>query len=244
MATGADERMEAAPTIGASDRIARFLSYFASLELSEYDHTHRIRLIETLRRMDDVIRPGMAVIELGGLSRLAQFLAVDSSIDLQEYTKDLRFPLDLPDASFDLVLMLEVLEHLNDRHTLESPIAEIAMFTGSGAISCMQEIYRILKPGGHLVLTTPNATSVDTLGRVLLKEHPFQYKPHVREYAPGDVVQMITEAGLETASTSTFFAWNALPKINREELVRTIMSLGYEGSDRGDDLFVLAGKAS
>ncbi len=58
--------------------------------------------------------------------------------------------LDFPDGSFDCVLLLEVLEHTWHPRGL------------------IKEIYRALKPGGHLVLSVPNAASYHTLARTLL----------------------------------------------------------------------------
>ena len=49
-------------------------------------------------------------------------------------------PTELPDAHFDVVLLIEVVEHLNDIY-LDSTLTEIA---------------RVLKKGGCLVITTPN----------------------------------------------------------------------------------------
>lgn len=43
----------------------------------------------------------------------------------------------LPDASFDVILATEVLEHVND------------------AEKAMSEIFRLLKPGGHVIATVP-----------------------------------------------------------------------------------------
>lgn len=230
----AKEASEEGPT-EVKSRADLFLEYLAGEELTEYDHTHRLRLTETLKRMDSVIKPAQKIVELGGISRLATFLARNDAAEVSEYTNDLRFPLDMPNDTYDMVLMLEVLEHLNDRHRPESEISEIAMFTGSGAKSCMHEVHRILKPGGHLVLTTPNASSVDTLGKVLLKLHPFQYGPHVREYTPDEVIELARSCGLELISHSTIFAWNERPGVDRKQLLEIIVSLGFEASDRGDD---------
>ncbi len=55
---------------------------------------------------------------------------------------DLNEPLPFPDAGFDLVVAVEVLEHL------ESPRA------------FLREIHRVLRPGGLAVLSTPNITSL------------------------------------------------------------------------------------
>ena len=57
--------------------------------------------------------------------------------------------LSLPTASIDAVLFCELFEHLhlNPFHTLK-------------------EIFRVLRPGGLLVLTTPNLRRVETLSRL------------------------------------------------------------------------------
>jgi SAM-dependent methyltransferase len=55
---------------------------------------------------------------------------------------DLNERLPFPDGSFDLVMAIEILEHL------ESPRA------------FLREIFRLVKPGGLAVVTTPNITSL------------------------------------------------------------------------------------
>jgi SAM-dependent methyltransferase len=55
---------------------------------------------------------------------------------------DLNRPLPFPDEGFDLVLAVEILEHL------ESPRA------------FLREIFRVLRPGGLAVVSTPNITSL------------------------------------------------------------------------------------
>lgn len=55
---------------------------------------------------------------------------------------DLNKPLPFPDGDFDLVMAVEVLEHL------ESPRA------------FLREVYRVLRPGGLAVVSTPNITSL------------------------------------------------------------------------------------
>ena len=58
--------------------------------------------------------------------------------------------LDLEDNTFDCALLLEVLEHSQDPRGL------------------VQEIHRVIKPGGFLILSVPNAASYHTIGRTLL----------------------------------------------------------------------------
>ena len=58
--------------------------------------------------------------------------------------------LDFEDNFFDSVLLLEVLEHSQNPRSL------------------VREIYRVLEPGGFLILSVPNAASYHTIGRTLL----------------------------------------------------------------------------
>lgn len=51
-----------------------------------------------------------------------------------------EFPSKVSDNSVDVCFFIEVIEHLNDEYLSQS----------------LSEIYRVLKPGGVLVLTTPN----------------------------------------------------------------------------------------
>jgi len=108
-----------------------------------------------------------------------------------------RFPYD--DESFSTVLCCELLEHL-----FEDP-----MFM-------MGEINRILKPGGHLVLTTPNIASLRALSAILNGYHPGFFasyvKPggehtdhprHNREYTPDDIYHLLEAAGFGIARLET-----------------------------------------
>ncbi len=64
-------------------------------------------------------------------------IPIDYGVDLRE-----RLPYD--DASFDVVLLIEVIEHLSDHQTT------------------LGELARILKPGGSLILTTPNVMRLNS----------------------------------------------------------------------------------
>jgi SAM-dependent methyltransferase len=90
-------------------------------------------------------------------------------------------PCSLPSGHFDAVLLFEVVEHLTDDR-LEGTI---------------QEIRRLLKPGGLLVVTTPNAEdmALDTrfcpeCGAVF---HQWQ---HVRTWTPEGLSSRLSQRGL------------------------------------------------
>ena len=88
-------------------------------------------------------------------------------IDLFDAEKD-RFP--YPDGFFSTVLCCELLEHL-----FADP-----MFM-------MSEIHRILKMGGHLVLTTPNIASLRAVAGILQGFHPMLFPAYIRPRESGEV---------------------------------------------------------
>jgi hypothetical protein len=81
----------------------------------------------------------------------------------------------------------------------------------------MSEVNRILKLGGHLVLTTPNITSLRALSAILQSYHPGFFpayiKPvepgaevdarHAREYAVREIAHLYRDSGFEITLLET-----------------------------------------
>ncbi len=108
-------------------------------------------------------------------------------------------PYPYENESFDTVLCCELIEHLF-----------------SDPMFLMSEVNRILKPGGHLVLTTPNIVSYRAVSAILGSYHPGFFanylKPdangatdarHNREYSPGEIQHLFTNAGFEVERLET-----------------------------------------
>jgi 2-polyprenyl-3-methyl-5-hydroxy-6-metoxy-1,4-benzoquinol methylase len=66
---------------------------------------------------------------------------------------DLNYPIPVPDNSYNFVISTEVIEHL------ENPRATF------------REFYRLLRPGGILIVTTPNQESVRSFAGLLMGGH-------------------------------------------------------------------------
>jgi len=89
---------------------------------------------------------------------------------------------EVPAASFDAVIAVEVIEHL------ENP-RQVA-----------REWYRILKPGCTLILSTPNNESIRSLVALLVRGHyaafgDDSYPAHITALLRQDVVRILSEAG-------------------------------------------------
>jgi glycosyltransferase involved in cell wall biosynthesis/SAM-dependent methyltransferase len=194
---------------------------------TEYLNTHQTRLIKTL----EITPPGSAddrVLEMGAYLQITPALrtklcygevrgcyygklgrsdhrTVTSSsgetfeceIDHFDAEKDV-FP--YPDAHFATVICGELIEHL-----FEDPM------------HLMSEVNRILKPGGHLVLTTPNIAALRGISGILQGYHPGFFHAYIRpaegtgevdarhnrEYAPREIHQLLENSGFAVTLLET-----------------------------------------
>jgi glycosyltransferase involved in cell wall biosynthesis/SAM-dependent methyltransferase len=192
-----------------------------------YTETHRSRLVRTLEltpRGDET----KAVLEMGAYMQITPALKFElgygtvrgcyygpagrtdhhqirsadgreftCAVDLFDAEKDV-FP--YADESFDTVLCCELLEHLT-----------------ADPMHMMSEIARVLKPGGRLLLTTPNIASYRALHAILNGYHPGFFPAYIlprkegeeaearhnREYTAKEVQQLFWEAGFEVERLET-----------------------------------------
>ena len=105
-----------------------------------------------------------------------------------------------PDEHFATVLCCELIEHL-----FEDPM------------HLMSEVNRILKPGGHLVLTTPNIAALRGISAILQGYHPGFFHAYIRpaegtgevdarhnrEYTPREIHQLLENSGFEVTLLET-----------------------------------------
>jgi len=112
-------------------------------------------------------------------------------VPVHPFTCD-RDRLPLESQSVGLVLFCDVLEHL-----IVDPVWTLL------------EINRVLKPGAHFVLSTPNAHSFDRVLSILKGIHPGtenHYKPtsiydrHNREWTPGEITECVSMLGFKTVT--------------------------------------------
>jgi 2-polyprenyl-3-methyl-5-hydroxy-6-metoxy-1,4-benzoquinol methylase len=93
--------------------------------------------------------------------------------------------------SFDVVTSIEVIEHIHPYH----------------AIRFLLEARRLLKPGGLLLVTTPNYRSLwPLIERGLEHTSPVKYHDqHISKFTPNAFVKFLETAGFDVKRTSSIF---------------------------------------
>jgi SAM-dependent methyltransferase len=154
-------------------------------------------------------------------------------IDLFDAETD-RFPYE--DEHFATVVCCELVEHL-----AEDPM------------HMMTEVNRILKPGGVLVMSTPNICSMRSVLAVLTGYHPASFSQytirqggnrveprHAREYAPRDVELLFQAAGFSVSHMETG-AQSLVPPQSRPWLTDMLERNGFS-TDLRDDVIHCVGR--
>jgi glycosyltransferase involved in cell wall biosynthesis/SAM-dependent methyltransferase len=144
-----------------------------------------------------------------------------------------RDPLPGADGSADIVLAMEILEHL---------ACDPTWF--------LAEANRVLAPGGHLLVTTPNIASHRNALKALAGEAPYSFGlfvpvggvhgRHNREFVAPEVRAMGEAAGFETVRLLTADVYD--DRID-PEMARLLAARGDDFSFRGETIFWLGRKA-
>jgi SAM-dependent methyltransferase len=159
----------------------------------------------------------------------------DCALELFDAEKD-RFPYD--DGYFSTVLCCELVEHLT-----EDPM------------HMMSEINRILRPDGHLVLTTPNIGSLRAIAAILSGYHPGFFPAYIRprvageepearhnrEYTAREIVLLFHYAGFEMTLLETG-PFRDEPKPEHEWVKHMIARYEMPADLRGDGIYAVGRK--
>ncbi len=157
------------------------------------------RMADYRRHLDIGCGPGTFI---GTLSKDKESIGVDISAAQIAYatenyaTAKHRFEtvtsekLPYSDNSFDCITLVEVIEHLTYEYS----------------VSLLKEAYRVLEPGGRLMVTTPNySSSWPLLERVVNRYSTVSYvDQHIVLYKKPMVERLFAEVGFTNVSVSGF----------------------------------------
>jgi SAM-dependent methyltransferase len=191
----------------------------ASLDqwFSNYSGQHRSRLAADLRIVEQHVEPNAKILECGAIPLIAtgafaelgyevsaidiapeRFMTAITSLGLDVRKCDLeRERTPFANESFDAVVFNEIFEHLR-----------------INPISTLEEVRRVLKRGGVLLLSTPNLRSFRGIRNLLLhhqgsaashdiyrqfeKLEAIGHMGHVREYTAMEVSDFLAHLGFRT----------------------------------------------
>jgi dolichol-phosphate mannosyltransferase len=163
-----------------------------------YDSSHFLQRYWQRKRHEIIMdwhRPGGRVLDIGcGSSRILE--SVPGMIGLDVSIQKLRFmgrrgclvlegsvySLPFPDGAFDEVIFSQVIEHIPPK------------------LQIMDEIRRVMKPGGRLIIGTPD---YDRMFWVILEEFYNALKPeayaheHIAHYTLGSMRRLLAENGFQ-----------------------------------------------
>jgi len=158
----------------------------------------------------------------------------DCEIDLFNAEKD---PFPYPDGHFATVLCCELIEHLT-----EDPM------------HLMSEINRIVKPGGHLVLTTPNIGSLRGIAAILEGYHPGVFTAYIRpradgevearhnrEYSPKEIERLLLNSGFTVTRLETG-PFRQTPRPEEGWVLNLLERFDLPKDLRGDDIYAVGRK--
>lgn len=187
-----------APAVSLPKVEEEYLTGWGVTEASRgYLETHKTRLVKTL----EITPPGGPedrILEMGAYLQITPALRtrlgygevrgcyygtlghsdhrVVTSTEGETFACDIdhfnaeKDPFPYPDEHFTTVLCCELIEHL-----FEDPM------------HLMNEVNRILRPGGHFVLTTPNVAALRGVSAILQGYHPGFFHAYIRPAESGEV---------------------------------------------------------
>lgn len=134
-----------------------------------------------------------------------------------------------PEKTFDVLLFCEVLEHMTN-----------------DPLKVLLEIKRILKPNGHLILTTPNVARLENVAKAIVGENIYDpysgygpYGRHNREYTRHEVFMLLNHLGFETEISFTSDVHENY-FLKNQNLKKIIPLVKHRQNDLGQYLFFRA----
>lgn len=169
---------------------------------------------ELLIKVTKYVHKGSTILDAGAAPgftslalRLLGYNVIFLDIEVEPYEELLNYygikalkcdlekdPIALPENSVDAVTFTEVIEHLHPYHV---PTA-------------LSNINKVMKNGGILFLSTPNAVSIGKRIKALIGKNPCG-NTHAREYTLDEITALIQNYGFEIVESMFSLAYDVIP---------------------------------
>ncbi len=194
-------------------------------------YEHDLARVRRLYRDGDVLEVGSLPCHLTVALKLAGFHVIGIDVaparaqtlidryELRVERCDIeREPLPFDDGQFDCVVFAEVFEHLR-----------------VDPLFVLSELNRVMRPGGRLLLTTPNLYSVQNIARFVLgygtndpvaafsQLRHLGHMGHVREYSPAEIRRFLALGNFTV--TETGFHHYHYPRGKKGALARVLFAV-------------------
>ena len=180
------------------EKVSRFWDYLAGRVTEEFFSEKHAPDIASRVRGQRVLDIGCGTGPLVGelLRRGRDAIGVDSSPEVvaearrrygDRFTVGSVTSLPYPDESVDAATLIEVVEHLDD----------------AALDSAIREAHRVIRSGGHLVITTPNSEKLEPASRQCpdcgAEFHIYQ---HLRSWSAGTLASYLEDRGFGPVSVA------------------------------------------
>ena len=158
------------------------------------------RYLGTLHMLEPYLRPNMHVLDVGANDQMMQrlFDHYELGITVENFVGDIRYPWRLKRDRYNLVISMEVIEHLKDRPIAGLNELQLAIaFHYIGMWNFFIEARNLLQAEDLLLVTTPNAGSYLALYNLMAHQSPDMYYIHVRELSMLELISLHEGAGFK-----------------------------------------------
>lgn len=209
-----------------------------------YIYTHIDRYTQSYDYIRNYIKPNSRILDIGSNNNGSTFIKlIRDNFDciIESHNNDLRYPFNISSDKYDLIICMEIIEHIKDRNSED--IAELSQFNWNGMDNLMSEMYRCLKSGGHLFLTTPNACSYDCIIKILSGKNPNHYIPHVKEFTYEELIEYVKKFNFIIEKSETIDSWSSEKfKVERTDIINFLRSFELSTDNRLQNTFCIGKK--
>jgi hypothetical protein len=211
----------------------------------KYIKGHINRYKKSIDYIKPYIKNDMKILNVGGEGTIINELinTFSENVIIENTECDIRYEFKTKYDKYDLIISLEVIEHLKDRDS--SFIPTLATQVNSGIWNFFVNCNRLLDVNGLLFVTTPNMNSYLSLLNLINYKNPNFFTPHPKEISKNEIYHFNQVCNFKIIKYDTFNVWNKkaesdkiIKKIN--ELLKTINPSLI--THRGEDMFFISKK--